>query len=111
MTSKILLLGAGRSSSALIDYLLQNAESDGFILQVGDQSIESALAKTKNHPNAEVFSFNIENESDRSASISKADLVISLLPPALHILAAKDCLKFGINLITASYISVELKQM
>jgi len=111
MTSKILLLGAGRSSSALIDYLLQNAESDGFILQVGDQSIESALAKTKNHPNAEVFSFNIENESDRSTYISKADLVISLLPPALHILAAKDCLKFGKNLITASYISVELKQM
>jgi saccharopine dehydrogenase-like NADP-dependent oxidoreductase len=90
---------------------LANAERDGFILQVGDQSIESATAKTKKHFHSEVFAFNIENEHDRTTYISKADLVISLLPPALHILAAKDCLKFGKNLITASYISNELKQM
>jgi saccharopine dehydrogenase-like NADP-dependent oxidoreductase len=34
--------------------------------------------------------------------------VISLLPPALHILAANDCLRFRKSLVTASYVSAEI---
>ena len=34
---------------------------------------------------------NVENAGERISLIQKADLVISLLPPALHILIALDC--------------------
>ena len=41
----------------------------------------------------------------------RADIVVSLMPPHLHIHLAKDCLKHGKNLITSSYISSEMKEM
>jgi saccharopine dehydrogenase-like NADP-dependent oxidoreductase len=108
---KILLLGAGRSSGSLIAYLLQHAPQDGFKLRVGDRSPELAAEKTGEHPFAEAFAFDIENTEQRELEISSADIVISMLPPALHILAANDCLRFSKNLVTASYVSPELYAM
>jgi len=108
---KILLLGAGRSSGSLINYLLKKATEDNYLLRVGDRYLDSAAEKTGNHPHAEPFSFNIEDIDQREKEISTADIIISLLPPALHILAAKDCLKSKKNLVTASYVSAELHEM
>ncbi len=104
----VLLLGAGRSSSCLIEYLLEHAAADGFVLRVGDLSVESAAAKTNGHPNAVPFAFEVENAELRKAEIAASDLVISMLPAALHILVAHDCLAAGKHLITASYVSPEL---
>ncbi len=104
----ILLLGAGRSSSSLIRYLLENAAQDNYFLQVADLSLELAAEKTGGHPAAKAIALNVTDDNARGKVIQQADLVISLLPPALHILAAKDCLKYGKNLVTASYISPEI---
>ena len=41
----ILVLGAGRSSSALIDYLLLQAEQHDWIVTVGDVSLAAAEAR------------------------------------------------------------------
>ena len=103
----ILLLGAGKSSGTLIQYLLNNSSSDGFILKVGDLSLAAAQNKVNNHPDAIAFEFSIDNIEQREKEIQNADLVISLLPPALHILAAHDCVRFKKNLVTASYVSEE----
>ncbi len=108
---KILVVGAGRSSGSLIQYLLKHAVTDGYTVKVGDRSIELAKEKTGNHPSAITFEFDIENEAQRAEEIDAADLVVSLLPPALHILAAKDCVLFGKNLVTASYVSAEIQQL
>ena len=107
----ILLLGAGKSSGTLIQYLLNNSISDGFILKVGDLSIAAAQNKVNNHPNAIAFEFSITNVDQRENEIQNADLVISLLPPALHILAAHDCVRFKKNLVTASYVSEEIQSL
>ncbi len=45
------------------------------------------------------------------ALIQKADLVISLLPPSLHILIARDCLANSKNLLTASYVDDEIRKL
>ncbi|MFM7015180.1 MAG: saccharopine dehydrogenase family protein [Bacteroidota bacterium] len=105
----ILLLGAGKSSGTLIQYLLNNSTSDGFILKVGDLSLAAAQSKVNKHSQSIPFEFSIENKEQREKEISSADLVISLLPPALHILAARDCVRFKKNLVTASYVSDEIK--
>ena len=107
----ILLLGAGKSSGTLIQYLLNNSTSDGFILKVGDLSLSAAQNKVNNHPNAVAFEFSIDNIEQREKEIQNADLVISLLPPALHILAAHDCVRFKKNLVTASYVSEEIQSL
>jgi len=43
--------------------------------------------------------------------VRAADIVVSLMPPHLHILLAHDCLEFRKNLITSSYISPEMKEL
>lgn len=107
----ILLLGAGRSSGSLIQYLLQNAENKGFNLRIGEKDVRLAEEKIKGHPRGSAFIFDILDADQRREAIMNADLVISLLPPALHFNAAADCLQYGKNLVTASYISPEIKAL
>lgn len=107
----ILLLGAGRSSSSLIDYLIEKSEAENFTLLVGDLNESLASEKTSQHARTLAFTFDVNNADDRQERISAADLVISLLPPALHYLVACDCLRLKKNLVTASYISNEIRNL
>src|SRR5258706_5145623 len=106
----ILVLGAGLSSSALINYLLEHSQKENWHVTVADFTLDTAKSKTKNHLNATAISFDVTNEIERADEIKKTDIVISLLPPALHHLAALDCIRFKKNLITASYVSEQIKK-
>ena len=101
----ILIIGAGKSASTLIKYLLDKSGSENLHLTIADLSLEMALTKTKNHPNATAIAFDILDKLQRQAEIQKSDIVISMLPAHLHIDAAKDCVLFKKHLVTASYIS------
>lgn len=111
MTKKILLLGAGRSATYLIDYLLNACSHFDWQLVVNDLSLDLALQKTKNHPKAQAVSFDIADEVKRKQAISNSDLVVSMLPANLHITIALDCLALAKHLFTASYLSREIKQL
>jgi len=108
---KILLFGAGKSATVLIDYLLKNALVENWMLTVVDSDLELAQSKIGNALSGEAVSFDIREENERRKHIEGADIVISLLPPALHILVAKDCLKFRKNLLTASYVDDQMKSL
>lgn len=99
------MIGAGLSSSYLIDFLKKYSVKENWKVIVGDASIEQAKLKCKNHKNCLAIAFDINNKLQREKEISNADLVISLLPPTLHIKAARDCVHFKKHLVTASYIS------
>ena len=73
-----------------------------------DANLHLARSKTAGHPNARAFSFDINNNEERLKIISEADIVISMLPPALHLLVAKDCISGKKNLLTASYIDEQM---
>ena len=107
----ILVLGAGLSSSYLIKYLLANAKKENWHITVADQSLALAESKIKKHPLAKAIALDVSNKEQREAEIKKADIVVSLLPPNLHILAAKECIKCKKHLVTASYISDEMKSL
>ncbi|MFH1004276.1 MAG: saccharopine dehydrogenase C-terminal domain-containing protein [Bacteroidota bacterium] len=107
----ILLIGAGRSASVLIKYLLDNSSKEGWKITVGDISLDIAKQKTGNHPNALAIIFDVTNELHRSAEIQKADLVISMLPATMHFIVAQDCLRFKKHLVTASYVSKQMKEL
>ncbi|PJE41227.1 MAG: saccharopine dehydrogenase [Flavobacterium sp.] len=108
---QILIIGAGRSASSLIQYLLNKSNEENLHLTIGDLSLELAQRKTNNHPNATAIALDINNEAQRQAEIQKADIVISMLPAHMHIEVAKDCVMFQKNMVTASYISDAMQSL
>ncbi len=107
----ILLLGAGRSTNVLISYLKKECIEKGWKIRVGDISLELAQNKIANTPIGEAFQFDLFNHDQRRKEIRNADLVISMMPSHLHFLIAKDCVEFGKNMTSASYISDEIKSL
>lgn len=107
----ILIIGAGRSSSSLIKYLLDKSSQENLHITIGDVSLESAQSKVNNHSNATAIQLDVFNAEERSYAIQKADIVISMLPARFHIEVAKDCITYGKHMVTASYISDEMKAL
>jgi saccharopine dehydrogenase-like NADP-dependent oxidoreductase len=106
----LLVLGAGKSSPYLIKYLLDNAAQNSWTVTVADSSLEAAQEKVGNHMRGIAIVLNINNDDERKKNIRAADLVISLLPPALHEIVAIDCLTIKKNLVTASYVSQKMQE-
>ena len=107
----ILIIGAGRSASSLIKYLLNKSEAEQLQLVIADLSFELAKSKTNNHPNAIPIQLDISNIEHRQKEIQKASIVISMLPAHLHIEIAEDCIAFKKHLVTASYISPKMQEL
>ena len=111
MSQTILIIGAGKSATVLIQYLQQKAvENDWYILLAdGDEAI--AKNKWNNAPNGTALGIDIENKLDRQNLVQKSDIVVSMLPAQLHFLVAKDCLQFGKPLFTASYVDDNMRSI
>lgn len=107
----ILIIGAGRSASSLIQYLLNKSEKENLHLVIGDLSLALAEKKTNNHPNATPIALDILDENQRKTAIQNATIVISMLPAHLHIEVAKDCILYKKHLVTASYISDAMQEL
>ncbi len=108
---KILVIGAGLSSSYLIKYLLANAKNENWIVTVADQNIALAKQKIGKSKQGIALAFNINIKTERENAIKNADLVVSLLPPTLHIIAAQDCITYKKNLVTASYVTPQMQSL
>jgi saccharopine dehydrogenase-like NADP-dependent oxidoreductase len=107
----ILVAGAGKSSISLIHYLLSHASRNKWKVIVADGDGHAIADKIKGHPHAEAAVIDITKAAEREPLVERADIVVSLMPPHLHIHLAHDCLKYKKNLITSSYISDEMKAM
>ena len=60
---KILVLGAGRSSSTLISFLLEHAEKHDWHVMIGDIDLKTAQSKINDHTKAEAVAFDINNSA------------------------------------------------
>ena len=107
----ILIIGAGRSATCLIRYLLAKSSSEKLFITIGDISLDAAQKFTKNHANAKGLLLDVFNKEQREESVKNCDIVISMLPARFHIEVAKDCITYGKNLVTASYISDEMQSL
>uniref|UniRef100_UPI004048577F saccharopine dehydrogenase family protein n=1 Tax=Mariniflexile sp. TaxID=1979402 RepID=UPI004048577F len=108
---KILLIGSGKSTSYLLKYLLNKSTSENLFVTVADLNADAAKKSIGNHSNTEAIALDVFNEESRRNAIKNADIVISMLPASLHIEVAKDCILFGKNMVTASYISPEMQAL
>ena len=107
---KILIVGAGKSSPYLIKYLLDKSQEEELLIHITDLDTNH-LKKYQKYENCKVSPINISSEKEREEFISESDLVISMLPARFHIILAKSCLKLKRNLLTASYVSEEMKTL
>jgi len=105
----ILIIGAGKSSSFLIKYLLEKSDEENLKITIGDISTINADKLINNHKNAKSVILDVFNTEQRQRIIKKIDIVISMLPARFHIEVAKDCILFSKHMVTASYVSDEMK--
>ena len=108
---KILVIGAGKSASSLIKYLLDKSDKENLQIIVADKELSSAKRLINNHKNGKAIVLDVFEAESRSEAVKNADIVISMLPARFHLEVAKDCVKYSKSLVTASYISEEMQAL
>ena len=103
----VLLIGAGRSVSALVDYLSKLEISVTII----DKDKAYCDKRVGQLPNATAKYFDVFDTQKTYPEIKKANLVISMLPAHLHYSIIKLCLDLKTDVLTASYVSTEVKSL
>jgi saccharopine dehydrogenase-like NADP-dependent oxidoreductase len=111
MVRTILVVGAGKSTSYLLDYILKKSDAENLKLVIGDLEPKHIPQQFSSHPNCTVVHLDIFNDKDRSNAIESSSIVISMLPARLHIKIAEDCIRFKKHLVTASYVSKEMEAL
>lgn len=106
---KIVLLGAGRSATVLINYLGQLAAAGTQVL-VADASQQLLEHKCLGLP-LQTAAANLGDAAALQNLCTGADVVISLLPPPMHPQVAQVCLAVGAHLVTASYVSPAMQAL
>ncbi|WP_417888888.1 saccharopine dehydrogenase family protein [Xanthomarina gelatinilytica] len=108
---KILIIGAGKSASYLIKYLLDKSEEENLLIIVGDVNFSHAKKLIGDHDNAQAIMLDVFDKKSREQAIQNSDIVISMLPARYHIEVAKDCISYNKNMVTASYVSEEMHKL
>lgn len=108
---KILIIGAGKSSSYLIKYLLDKSQSENLQITIGDVNVENAKKLVTDFTNVNIIHLDVFNSESRSKAVKDADIVISMLPARFHIEVAKDCITYKKHMVTASYVSKEMEAL
>ena len=111
MARKILVLGAGKSTSYLLDYFLNKSVFEDLYLTIGDLNPSAIPEEISTHPRCRVYALNILEDESRNQAIKEANIVVSMLPARLHTKVAQDCITFKKHLVTASYISDEIRKL
>ena len=108
---RVLIIGAGKSSTYLIDYLADTCSSKDRTLTLADLDLDLAKKRLKDRKNTFAAKLNSNDAPARQQLIEEADVVISMLPAFMHPIIARDCLDRGKHFFSASYESSELRAM
>lgn len=107
----ILVIGAGKSSIYLIEYLSEEVAKRDWNLIVADGQPEIAAKKIKNPARSQAVALDVTDIDALSNLVLQADIVISLMPPFLHQKVAASCIQHKKNLLTASYVDANMKAL
>lgn len=108
---KVLLIGAGRSTFSLINYLILKSVKYNWELVIADRDISIAKGRFGDKEQIKLIEFDVHDEIQRNDLIAGVHIVISMLPAHMHINVARDCVRLKKNMVTASYISDEMKAL
>lgn len=107
----ILIIGAGKSTGVLINYLINKAQEENLFITVADKDLQQATVLCDKNNRTKAIALDIFNSAERQNAIKNADLVISMLPASMHIEVARECIAFKKSLVTASYVSPAMQAL
>uniref|UniRef100_A0A665TRV4 Alpha-aminoadipic semialdehyde synthase, mitochondrial n=1 Tax=Echeneis naucrates TaxID=173247 RepID=A0A665TRV4_ECHNA len=106
---RVLLLGSGYVSGPVVEYLTRDEKTQVTVASVLLRQAEELAAK---YPNTIPVMLDASSQEGHLDSLIKDhDLVISILPYSFHPLIAKHCINRKVNMVTASYLSVAMKEL
>lgn len=105
---KIVILGAGLVARPLVRYLLDQPD---FEVEVASRTVSKAIRLINNHPHGTAKELNLKDDAALREEISRADLVISMVPYSFHPKVAKYCIDFNKHMVTTSYVSEIMKNL
>ncbi|CEP17880.1 hypothetical protein [Parasitella parasitica] len=104
----VLLLGSGMVAAPLVEHLAKRPDVN---VVVASNMADEANALVRNYTNAESAPLDISDRLELSRLVSKADVVVSLVPAFLHTQVANVCIEQRKDMVTASYVSKEMEQL
>jgi saccharopine dehydrogenase-like NADP-dependent oxidoreductase len=107
-TQNILILGAGKSATVMIEYLAEWTKNSAWTLNVVDMDALSLKTKLNQFPWIQGTVADVNEDNALLDLLHNSKLVISLLPPFMHPRVARLCLEANCHLLTASYLSEEM---
>lgn len=107
----VLVLGAGHSAPFLIQYLLDRSAELDLQLTVADLDGEAAARRVGGHPRGQALAFDLADVEACRTQFSQADIVVSLLPPKLQPVVARQAIAHGTHMVSASYRSREMRRL
>jgi len=105
---QILVLGAGLVARPLVRYLLAQEDIE---VVLADQLQSRADALIEGHPSGRAIAMDVQDTVQLNDFVSRADIVVSLLPWNFHPKIAGLCLEHKKNLVTASYVKEEMQAL
>ncbi len=109
--TRVLVIGAGKSTSVLIDYLLDQATTREWRVQVVDRDVAPAPERVGDHPCGAAGELDVGDGDARDRLIRDAAIVVSMLPAQMHGPIAEACVEYGCHFVSASYVSGEIREL
>jgi len=106
--NKIAVLGSGFVTKPAVDYFLDKCGYEVTLTSIKKDEAEKLINK---RPGGKAVCWTIDQLDLLDKIVKEADLVMSMIPPALHIPVAKACLKHKTNMVTTSYISPQMDEL
>ena len=106
---RVLVLGTGYVVKPLVDYFIDKCKYE--VLVASRDNDHSGLIIAGRPLGKRVLWHATPPYDELEEMVKSVDLVVSMIPPNLHVIIAKACLKHGINMVTTSYISPEMKAL
>lgn len=109
---RIVLIGAGLSTKSLVPYLKDRLVSHQWYLRVLDRDIKVAQHRLGEETSqCSAAAIDISDTALLELELADTDVAISMVPAHMHMNVAKACLKLSIHLLTASYLSDQMKEL
>lgn len=104
----VVILGAGLVTKPLADYLMDRC---GYRVIMATRTTAKAEAIIAGRSLGRAVAWTVDQRDTLDKLVNEADLVVSMLPPSMHVPVANACLRAGRHLVTTSYISPEMQSL
>ncbi|CAH0491240.1 unnamed protein product [Peronospora farinosa] len=108
---KIVCFGAGLVASPLVEYLSREQGYEVHVVSGLESEVKGIVRKIARR-NIRPHVLNVvEDAASVDKLCAEADCVVSLLPASMHTAIAHHCIQHATPLVTASYVSPEMKEL